>query len=521
MAEKKFDAQVNYGWGLSLNMTGKAPAIAKRIFDTYNDALGYANDFNDSAIPGLQLSVINDTDPEKNGIYFVSKTASAIGADDAELVLVNGSEGSGAIQVETYTDAIAAATGDNLGQIIYVTTETTSGDSTYIAGPYIVTGAGVVSFLSSSTPGATDEVAALKSRVDTIEGDVTTIKTTISELEADHENFVVKDGDKVLSDNNYTTGEKNKLEGIAEGAQVNVIETVKVNGVALEITEKTVDITIESPVYNDEIATTETDGVISVTNGENAPTSTAVYNYVETVKTSVNDLISDLEGKVNAIETWKLQVIPEEDASKDDFGLTEISHKTIYLVPNSSSVDKNIYDEYIYVNNQWEKLGEFKADFDATELQQSITELGAKVGTIETNLATLEASVEELSAKLDTVEATTNETKTATETNAEAIETLKTSVGGLVKDVTLNGTSIVADNVAALTLNEATAEANGLMSKEDKTKLDTIAEGAQVNVIESITVNGGETLTITEKNVNIVIESLSNDDIDNIITDNV
>ena len=33
MAEKKFDAQVNYGWGLSLNMTGKAPAVAKRIFD--------------------------------------------------------------------------------------------------------------------------------------------------------------------------------------------------------------------------------------------------------------------------------------------------------------------------------------------------------------------------------------------------------------------------------------------------------------------------------------------------------
>ena len=38
MAEKKFDAQVNYGWGLSLNMTGKAPAVAKRIFNTLADA---------------------------------------------------------------------------------------------------------------------------------------------------------------------------------------------------------------------------------------------------------------------------------------------------------------------------------------------------------------------------------------------------------------------------------------------------------------------------------------------------
>lgn len=73
MAEKIFDAQVNYGWGLSLNMTGKAPAVAKRIFDTYADALAYANDVNDSAIEGLTLSVVNDGD--NNGLYFVQQVA--------------------------------------------------------------------------------------------------------------------------------------------------------------------------------------------------------------------------------------------------------------------------------------------------------------------------------------------------------------------------------------------------------------------------------------------------------------
>ena len=72
MSEKKFDTQVNYGWGLTLNMTGKAPAVSKRIFSTYKDALDYINDYNDSAIEGLTLSVINDTD-ELNGSYFVEK----------------------------------------------------------------------------------------------------------------------------------------------------------------------------------------------------------------------------------------------------------------------------------------------------------------------------------------------------------------------------------------------------------------------------------------------------------------
>ena len=71
MAEYKTEKQVNYGWGLSLNMTGKAPAIAKRIFETLSDAQAYADDVNDSAIAGLQLSVINDADSSRNGIYFV------------------------------------------------------------------------------------------------------------------------------------------------------------------------------------------------------------------------------------------------------------------------------------------------------------------------------------------------------------------------------------------------------------------------------------------------------------------
>ena len=83
MAEKKFDAQVNYGWGLSLNMTGKAPAVAKRIFDTYADALAYANDVNDSAIEGLVLSVVADTDAALNGVYFVQQAAApAVEADE-------------------------------------------------------------------------------------------------------------------------------------------------------------------------------------------------------------------------------------------------------------------------------------------------------------------------------------------------------------------------------------------------------------------------------------------------------
>lgn len=49
---------------------------------------------------------------------------------------------------------------------------------------------------------------------------------------------------KGLSTEDYTTEEKTKLAGIEEGAQVNVIEEVQVNGTALTVTDKKVNVVI-------------------------------------------------------------------------------------------------------------------------------------------------------------------------------------------------------------------------------------------------------------------------------------
>lgn len=56
--------------------------------------------------------------------------------------------------------------------------------------------------------------------------------------------FVAKDGSKVLSDENYTSAEKTKLSGIAANADVNVIESISVNGTPQTITNKNVDLSI-------------------------------------------------------------------------------------------------------------------------------------------------------------------------------------------------------------------------------------------------------------------------------------
>lgn len=61
---------------------------------------------------------------------------------------------------------------------------------------------------------------------------------------ADLANKVDKIAGKGLSTNDYTTAEKNKLAGVATGAQVNIIESVKVNGTVLTPTNKTVNISV-------------------------------------------------------------------------------------------------------------------------------------------------------------------------------------------------------------------------------------------------------------------------------------
>ena len=104
MAEKIFEKQANFGWGFSFNMTSKAPAVAKRIWDKYEDAWGYVNDFNDSAIEGILLSVVADDDEKKNGVYFVQRIKKSATDDDAILMKV----GSGDIEelVATFNQEI-------------------------------------------------------------------------------------------------------------------------------------------------------------------------------------------------------------------------------------------------------------------------------------------------------------------------------------------------------------------------------------------------------------------------------
>ena len=60
--------------------------------------------------------------------------------------------------------------------------------------------------------------------------------------------FVAKESGKGLSTNDFTTAEKTKLGNIADEAQVNVIEVVKVNNSALAVSNKEVNVVVPTKV---------------------------------------------------------------------------------------------------------------------------------------------------------------------------------------------------------------------------------------------------------------------------------
>lgn len=114
-------------------------------------------------------------------VYVVDETSLYILVDKSKIDTPDGwkkvdGNGNGTITAENYTKACDLATADNLGQIIYVTAEETSGDTTYTAGPYIVTGEGTISKI-----GTTSASGDISGDVEQLKADVSGLKTTVGD----------------------------------------------------------------------------------------------------------------------------------------------------------------------------------------------------------------------------------------------------------------------------------------------------------------------------------------------------
>ena len=150
----------------------------------------------------------------------------------------------------------------------------------------------------------------------------------------DLNSYVQKVSGKDLSSNDYTSAEKSKLAGIASSAQVNVIESVKVNGSALDVSSKAVNIPLASSTAWG--SSTDTAGVISA--GDYAS-----LRHAEAIAQSLTgDGSVPLRLKASTSggyelglwqdgETYKGVTIPTVDVTRD--GLISSSDYSEYLQP--------------------------------------------------------------------------------------------------------------------------------------------------------------------------------------------
>ena len=129
-----------------------------------------------------------------------------------------------------------------------------------------------------------------------------------------------------IKDGLMSKEDKVKSNGIESGAQVNIIESIKVNGTAQSVSSKSVDISV--PTNNNQLI-----------NGAGYQTASQV---TEAIKSAVG-----------GITGFEQQIVSELPAS----GKKGI----IYLISNSGT-NPNAYDEYIWVNTAFEKIGSTEVD---------------------------------------------------------------------------------------------------------------------------------------------------------------
>lgn len=163
----------------------------------------------------------------------------------------------------------------------------------------------------------------------------------------DLEDKVDKVDGKGLSANDYTDTEKEKLEAVESGAQVNVLETVKVNGTALTATDKGVNIDLSDYATNDDV-----DGKVDKVTGKGL---------------STNDLTDDLVDKINAAVTpdTLTQAVAEAGHIKFSF-VDELPEEgqanLIYFTKLEDAEEEDAYEEFVFQNGAYEKIGATRVD---------------------------------------------------------------------------------------------------------------------------------------------------------------
>lgn len=191
-------------------------------------------------------------------------------------------------------------------------------------------------------------------------------KSAVDGLNMSLDRKVDKVEGKGLSTEDYTTDEKIKLQGMEPGAQVNKLEKITVNGVEQTVNNKTVALTVMTNAVDD------------------------LINYYKKSETYTK---AEVEQKISTIPKFSIKVV-------DELPTEDISETTVYLLKASTSDTGNLYTEYIYVEEAWEKLGTQTVDLSGYVTTEA---LNAALAEYSKTVERVYATYDEMIADLDNI----------------------------------------------------------------------------------------------------------------------
>lgn len=284
------------------------------------------------------------------------------------------------------------------------------------------------------------------------------------------EHHYVADEDYVHTDNNYTDAEKAKLEGIADGAEVNKVISVLFNGVeSIDPETRVATITI-TPADVKEWYEQNPD-TNAFTDAEKAKLESV---NISELSNKVEDVTLDgetvVKNKVAILTAKKIKDSYESNANTNAF--TDADKTLVEQVLPEVQRGINQHEQRI---DALEKT-QLAQDAEIKDAKDSITELGDEVNSVAGRVTTLEASqkvqdgeISNLKAKDTAQDGRLDELETSEATQDADILQLKEDVknAGKVDDVTVGGVSVVENKVAKI---PAIPSANEFVPYEGATK---------------------------------------------------
>lgn len=214
----KYNFKDGAKWDLPvyLNRQNPIPLDGTSVYKTLEEAQTYATS-DPKAYPGQIISVVTESEVK---VYKINN------GQLEEL-------GKGSLVTDQNPKLLATA--DNIGQIIYLTTQVIDGEDTYSPGPYIVSGDGTVSKIgtTSASGDIAADVAVLQGKVGTLQNTVDTLKNTVGKKGSgdNASTGLVKDVEDLTKKDTKLADQINTLSGKVDKIKVEKLTTAE-NGFA-------------------------------------------------------------------------------------------------------------------------------------------------------------------------------------------------------------------------------------------------------------------------------------------------